>query len=133
MEFLGHFINQDGIATLPEKLATMRSYETPRTAKELKALPRHDQLLQVFRTKSAETLKPLCDLIKQLNTLPKNAKIMWSSEQLQALKKSKADLTNASYLAYLEPDESLYLVANTSDTALLQFSIRSLQPSGCNQ
>ena len=36
MEFLGHLINTDGIEPLPEKVAAMRSYETPRTAKELR-------------------------------------------------------------------------------------------------
>ena len=35
IEFLGHLINQDGIAPLPEKVAAMRLYETPTTAKEL--------------------------------------------------------------------------------------------------
>ena len=43
---------------------------------------------------------------------------MWSSEQLQAFKKSKTDLANASYLAYPAPDEPLYLAANASDTAV---------------
>ena len=34
MEFLGHLINKDGTAPLPEKVAAMRSYETLKTAKE---------------------------------------------------------------------------------------------------
>ena len=41
-----------------------------------------------FEPKSAETLQPLYDLIKELNTQPKNMKITWSSEQLQAFDKS---------------------------------------------
>ena len=35
MEFLGHLINKEGIAPLPEKVAAMRLYEMLTTAKEL--------------------------------------------------------------------------------------------------
>ena len=52
-----------------------------------------------FVPKSAETLLPLYDLLKHLNALPKNVKITWSSEQLEAFQKSKTDLADASYLA----------------------------------
>ena len=114
MEFLGHLLNQDGMAPLPEKVAAMRSYETPRTAKELRRYLGMINFYRHFVKKSAETLQPLYDLIKQLNTLPKNAKITRSSEQLQAFGKSKTDLANASYLAYPVPDEPLYLAADTS-------------------
>ena len=67
---------------------------------------------------SAETLQLLYDLLKELNTLPKNAKMSWSREQLQAFHKSKTDLADASYLAYPAPDEPLYLAADASDTAV---------------
>ena len=36
MEFVGHLINKDSIGPLPEKIAPMRSYKTPRRAKELR-------------------------------------------------------------------------------------------------
>ena len=118
MEFLGHLINQDGIALLPEKVAAMRSYKTPRTTKELRRYLGMINFYRRFIPKSAETMQPLYDLIKQLYMLPKNAKIMWSREQLQAFKKSKTDLANASYLAYPAPNEHLYLAADASDTAV---------------
>ena len=118
MEFLGHLINKNGIAPLPEKVDAMRSYEKPRTAKELRRYLGMINFYRRFVSKSAETLQPLYDLIKELNTQPKNTKITWSSEQLQAFAKSKTDLTNASYLAYPAPDQPLYLAADTSDTAV---------------
>ena len=68
--------------------------------------------------RSAETLQPLYDLIKNLNSLPKNTKISWNNEQLQAFEKSKSDLTDASYLAYPAPNEQLYPAADASDTAV---------------
>ena len=71
-----------------------------------------------FIPNSAETLQPLYDLIKEFNTKPKNAKIIWSSEQLKAFTKSKTDLANASYLAYPAPNEPLYLAGDASDTAV---------------
>ena len=117
MEFLGHLINKDGIAPLPEKVAAMRSYEMPRTAKELRRCLGMINFYRRFIPKSAETLQPLYDLIKELNTQPRNAKIKWSSEQLQAFAKSKRDLTNASYL-YPAPDQPLYLAADASDTGV---------------
>ena len=95
MEFLGHLINKDGIAPLTEKVAAMRSYKTPRTAKELRRYLGMINFYRRFIPKSAETLQPLYDLIKELNTQPKHAKIKWSSEQLQAFAKSKTDLANA--------------------------------------
>ena len=84
----------------------------------LKALPRHDHFYRRFIPKSAETLQPLNDLIKELNTLPKNAEITWSSNQLQAFETSKTDLANASYLAYPASDEPLYLAADASGTTI---------------
>ena len=64
MEFLGHLINKDGIAPLPEKVTVMRSYETPRTAKELRRYLGMINFYRRFVPKSAETLQPLplrCD------------------------------------------------------------------------
>ena len=84
MEFLRHLINQDGTAPLPEKVAAPRSYEMPRTSKELRRYLGMINFYRRFVPKSAETLQPLYNLIKHVNMLPKNAKITWSSEQLQA-------------------------------------------------
>ena len=119
MEFLRHLINKDGIAPLPEKVVAMRSYETPTTAKELRQYLGIINFYRRFVPRSAETLQPLYDLIKELNALPKNTKISWNSEQLQAFNKSKTDLTDTSYLAYPAPKEPLYLAAVASDTAVL--------------
>ena len=118
MEFLGHLINQDGIASLPEKVAAMRSDETPTTAKELRRYLGMIIFYRRFVPRSAETLQPLYNLLKDLNSLPKNARISWSSEQLQAFQRSKTDLADASYLAYPAPDEPLYLADDASDTAI---------------
>ena len=59
MEFLGHLINQDGIAPLPEKVAAMRSYETPRMTKELRRYLGMINFYRRFVPKSAETAAPL--------------------------------------------------------------------------
>ena len=118
MEFLRHLINNDGIAPLPEKVAAMRSYDMPQTAKELRRYLSMINFYRRFVPKPAETLQHLYDLIKELNSQPKNARIIWNSEQLQAFKKSKTDLANASYLAYWAPDEPLYLAADSSDTSV---------------
>ena len=50
--------------------------------------------------------------------MPQNARISWSSEQLEAFNKSKTDLADASYLAHPAPNEPLYLAADASDTAV---------------
>ena len=118
MEFLGHLINKDGITPLPEKVAAMRSYETPRTAKELRRYLGMINFYRRFVPKSAETQQPLYDLINELNNQSKNARITWSSEQQQAFEKYKTDLANASNLAYPAPDEPLYLATDASDTAV---------------
>ena len=118
MEFLGHLINQDGIAPLPEKVEVIRGYQLPETAKELRLYLGMINFYRCFIPNSAETLQPLYHLIKKFNTKPKNAKIIWSSEQLKAFTKSKTDLANTSYLAYPAPNEPLYLAADASDTAV---------------
>ena len=101
-----------------KKVAAMRTYETPGTAKELRRYLGMINFYRSFVPKSAETLQPLYDLIKEFNTKPKNAKIIWNNEQLQAFNRSKTDLANASYLAYPAPNEPLYLAADASDTAV---------------
>ena len=134
MEFLWHLINKDGIAPLPEKVATMRSYEMPRTAKELRRYLGMITFYRLFMPKCAETtLQPLCDLIKELNTQPKNMKIIWKDEQLQAFTKSKIDLANACHLAYPAPDQLLYLATDASDTAVAAVPYqKSAAPLGCD-
>ena len=67
---------------------------------------------------SAQTLQPLYDLIKKHNTLPKNALIDWTEEQLHAFEKSKSDLADATLLAYPDPGFPLYLAADASDTSV---------------
>ena len=58
MEFLGHLINKDSIAPLPEKVAAMRSYETPRTAKELWRYLGMINFYRRFVPRSAELCSP---------------------------------------------------------------------------
>ena len=118
MEFLGHLINNDGIAPLPDKVAAIKNYETPKTAKELRHYLGMINFYRRFLPRSAETLQPLYDLIKELNSQPKNAKITWNSEQLQEFEKSKTDLANTSHLSYPAPDDPLYLAADALDTAV---------------
>ena len=118
MEFLGHLINQDGISPLLEKVAALRSYETPTTAKELRHYLGMIIFYRRFVPRSAETLQHLYGLLKDINSLPKNARISWSSEKLQAFQRSKSNLADASYLAYPAFDEPLYLAADTSDSAV---------------
>ena len=118
MKFLRHLINKNGIAPLHEKVTAMRSYETPTTTKELRCYLGMINSYNRIVPRSTETLQPLYDLIKELNALPKNTRISWSSEQLQAFRNSKTDLADASYLAYPAPSEPLYIAADASDTAV---------------
>ena len=65
-----HLINKDGIAPLPEKVPAIRSYETPSTAKELRHYLGMIDFYRCFVPRSAETLQPLYDLLKDLNAMP---------------------------------------------------------------
>ena len=87
MEFLRHLINNVGIAPLPEKVAAMRSYETPQTAKEQRRYLGMINFYRRFVPKSGETLQPLYDLKRELNSQPRNARVIWNNEQLQSFKK----------------------------------------------
>ena len=118
MEFLGHLISQEGIAPLPDKVAAMHSFQQPSDAKDLRRYLGMINFYRRFVQNSAQTLQPLYDLIKKHNTLPKNAKIDWTKEQLHAFEKSKSDLANATLLAYPDPDKPLYLAADASDSSV---------------
>ena len=132
MEFLGHLINQEGIAPLPENVAAMRLYETPTTAKGLRHYLGMINFYMRFAPSSAETLLPLYHLLKNTNSLPKNAKISWNSDQLEEFKKSKTDLATPPIRRTLRVTWRYTSPPMRQTQQLLQCSFRGLQQTRCD-
>ena len=86
IEFLGHSITVEGVAPLPEKVSAMRSFSQPRDAKEMRRYLGMLNFYRIFLNNAATVLIPLYDAIKIHNKLPPHSPIVWTSQQLDALK-----------------------------------------------
>ncbi|CAI2734883.1 unnamed protein product [Schistosoma spindalis] len=116
LEFLGHYINSQGIKPLPEKVEGIISYPEPTSVKSLRRFLGTCNFYRRFLPHCAEVLQPLTDLLKsdkagtkkeknQMFKLPPDAKA--------AFEKAKSMIANATMLQHLNTDPTTHLILCT--------------------
>ena len=108
LNFLGHLVTPDGILLLPERVEILQKYTTPHTCKQLRTYFGFINYYHRFLPKLAHCLTSLYDLIKNPNKREskkrKSEAITWTSDAENAFTRSKKLLSDATLLAYPEPD-----------------------------
>ena len=112
VEYLGHQISATGIKPLPGKVAAIRSFPKPETAKQLQTYLGMVNFYRRFLPSAAHVLKPLTDVLKggQAGTL------QWTQQMSAAFEQSKQGILNAVELAHPSQTAELSLAVDASMT-----------------
>lgn len=102
LKYLGHMVNQNGIATDPEKVKAIESFPTPHNVKSLRSFLGLASWYRRFVTGFATVTRPLTKLLK------KDIKWSWDSEQQLAFDELKRLLCTTPILSC--PDFSVPFV-----------------------
>jgi hypothetical protein len=93
IDYLGHVISEQGVATDPRKFAAIEEWPTPTTVKELRSFLGLDGYYQKFVKNFGIICRPLTDLLK------KHAMFIWTQDHQHAFHALKLVLSQALVLA----------------------------------
>lgn len=112
LDYLGHVISADGVATSPTKVEAMLSLPPPHDVKQLRSFLGAAGYYRDFVPRFTATARPLYDLMK------KGVKFEWGETQQRAFEALRAALANAPVLQYARPDRPFLVRTDASDYGL---------------
>ncbi|XP_037558060.1 uncharacterized protein K02A2.6-like [Dermacentor silvarum] len=112
VKFLGHILNEAGIAADQEKTEAIRKMPPPENTTELRSFLGMVNQLAKFLPGLAEKTKPLRDLLLD------EAVWVWHQTQQEAFDRVKDDLTTTPVLCYYDPQRPLTISADASSYGL---------------
>ena len=113
IEFLGHFVDANGIRPLPEKVEAINKVAPPTTIKELQ---RFLGMVNYYRRFIRKAAHHLYYLFECLGNKPK--KLEWNKEMQQSFDAIKQALSNAAMLAHPDSSLPLAITSDASDVAI---------------
>lgn len=113
--YLGHVVSAEGISTDPDKIAKVRDWPVPTTAKQLSSFLGFAGFYRRFVTGFSSIAKPLQDSLKSADA---KGKVPWSKEAGDAFAALKQRLTSAPVLAYADYTKPFILHIDGSGSAL---------------
>ena len=112
VNFLGHVVSSDGIATDPSKTEAVDNWPIPRTPKQVRSFI---GLCSYYR----RFIKGFADIARPLHKLcEKGTKFIWTPECQQSFETLKSALSETPILAYPKPGEQFILDTDASDKAV---------------
>ena len=113
LDFLGHTINNQGVAPLPQKVEAVQQYPEPKTVKKLQGFLGLVNFYHRFLPNVAALMKPLTSMLK---TTKKD--LVWTEVERTAFQQVKQALADATMLVHPDPSLPLQLVVDASDGAI---------------
>lgn len=112
VEFLGHIISPNGIATDPKKIEIIKEWKEPSNVSEVRSFV---GLCSYYR----RYIKNFASIVKPLNNLTqKNQKFVWTKECQEAFDSLKLKLIQTPILSYPNFNESFILDTDASNFAI---------------
>lgn len=114
LTFLGHVIDENGLAPLDEKVKAISEFPPPSTLRQLRRFIGMINYYRRFIRDCAIVLLPLTNLLS--NHKRKNPKIVLSADELDSFRKAKQALQDCTKLVYItsSPDAKLTLTTDAS-------------------
>ncbi|CAH8565955.1 unnamed protein product [Schistosoma margrebowiei] len=116
LEFLGHYIDSQGIKPLPEKVEAITNYPEPTSIKSLRRFLGTCNFYRRFLPCCADVLQPLTDLLKsdkKGTRKEKNQAFKLPPDAKMAFEKAKSLIANATMLQHLNTDPTTHLILCT--------------------
>ncbi|CAH8500068.1 unnamed protein product [Schistosoma mattheei] len=116
LEFLGHYIDSQGIKPLQTKVEDITNYPEPTSVKSLRRFLGMCNFYRRFLPRCAEVLQPLTDLLKadkKGTKREKNQTFNLSLDAKTAFEKAKSMIANATMLQHLNTDPTTHLILCT--------------------
>lgn len=133
IEFLGYFIDKNGIRPLPEKVRSITNYSKPKNILELRRFLGFVNFYRKSLPNIAEAQKPLNSFLHKSKKNDKR-EIPWTSLAEEAFEKCKSSVANAVLLAHPSSGSPTRVVSDASDTgmgaSLEQFQNNEWKPLG---
>jgi len=111
IEYLGHVINQDGVATDPAKISAIQAWPTPKTVTELRSFLGLTGYYRRFIQSYGVICRPLVDALK------KNS-FIWSASQDLAFTQLKQIMSSPPVLALPDFSQPFVLEADASGNGI---------------
>jgi hypothetical protein len=112
VEYLGHVISTQGIATDPKKVETIRTWPTPNSLKELQSFLGLCNYYRRFIQDYSKMAAPLTDLTH------KDTPYSWTTQTQEAFNNLKTRMTSAPVLCIPEPECPFTVMTDASDFAV---------------
>ena len=113
IEFLGHFVDANGIRPLPEKVEAIKKVAPPTTIKELQ---RFLGMVNYYRRFIRKAAHHLFYLFECLGNKPK--KLEWNKNMQESFEAIKLALSNAAMLSHPDSSLPLAITSDASDVAI---------------
>ncbi|CAH8547737.1 unnamed protein product [Schistosoma rodhaini] len=115
LEFLGHYIDSQGIKPLPQKVEAIINYPEPTSVKALRRFLGTLNFYRRFLPNCADVLQPLTDLLKEDKASSKNKNQLFHlpSDAKIAFEKAKNLIADATMLQHLNTDPQTHLILCT--------------------
>jgi transposase InsO family protein len=110
--YLGHVVNEEGVAPDPSKVKAIREFPRPKKVRDIRAFLGLSGYYRAFIRNYAAMSRPLTQLTK------KDEKFIWTDFQQRAFDNLKAALTSESVLAHPRFDQPFILSTDASDYAI---------------
>jgi len=111
IKFLGHLVTASGVQPLPDKVAAIKDWPTPRCLRDVRAFYGLVGYYRRFIAGFATIAEPLTRLTR------KGTKFIWTDEADAAFKKLKDCMLEVPTLAFPYPDRPCILDTDSSDVA----------------
>jgi hypothetical protein len=115
VEFLGYIIFRDDISISEEKIEAIRSWESPKTQKDVQTFMGFANFYRRFIENFSKIVKPLTDLTKEE---VKGKNFQWSTRAEAAFNQLKINFTMAPILRNFDPKLSAVIEIDASDFAI---------------
>ena len=112
VEYLGHVVSASGIKPLPSNVDSLQEYPRPGTVHNLQSFLGMANFYRRFVPSAAQVLKPLTDALRG----GKRAKLDWTDEMERSFQEVKRRIVEAVELAHPDPEATLVLAVDASDT-----------------
>ena len=108
VKFLGHWIDENGIRSDPDKIKSIVDLESPKNVSEVRRFLGMINQLGKFSENLADKTKPIRELLEKRNAW------FWGDAQQKAFDELKKDITSMPILAHFDPKRETVVSADAS-------------------